>query len=332
MKAVILNDTSIEKHHGCNRVMDCIYQELNRHSVEIIAKSYLNADLESSWAREKLDSCDIAIINGEGTIHHGRPYAEDLLKLVAKSSAKRKVLLNCTYDSNPPRYRDYLEAFDSIFVRDQQSQVELSQLGLKSSIVPDMTFLAKRSLNAKPSHPVSVCCSVDREVLVQLHIAGTKLIREARPISIFEPARGTTQRIMEIRRSLAIRDLKTPIKMIRIARARHWFGSQTCATHEKFAEQIAQSKFLLSGRYHAICIAIKNGIPFLAIDSNTFKIRALLADVGLDERCISKSDFLAGMDLKLRPFSSGELKSIEKFNTRAERAICKMFAQITRNA
>jgi polysaccharide pyruvyl transferase WcaK-like protein len=328
MKAVILNDTSTEGHHGCSRVMEQIYGQLARNNVEILAKSFINEDLRAISVKKQIDLCDLAIINGEGTIHHGRPYAEDMLRLVSLSSAKIKVLCNSTYDSNPPHFRTHLEKFDYIFVRDQRSQAELSQLGMNSVVTPDITFLAPRSPSKKPVHEILVCDSVDRSVLAKLYATGKALGCKAHPISIFEPQRKFFGRLIEVRRSLAKKDIRTPLNMIQIARARCWFTSRTCNNHDEFAAQIARSAFLLTGRYHAVCMAIKNRTPFLAVDSNTFKIRALLEDIGLQARCIGKSEFLAGVNLEFHPFSATELELIEDFDCQARDSIQNMFAQI----
>lgn len=328
MNVFILNDTSTERHHGCRRVMDNIYQELARKEVEVVGKSYLNADLRAISVKEQLNRCDVAIINGEGTIHHGRQYAEELLRLVAESSAKIKVLCNSTYDSNPVRYRDYLLSFDHIFVRDRRSQAELSGIDVEAVVVPDMTFLSDPCTSKEPNNHVLVSDSVDRDVLVALYEIGKSLGHNARPMSIFEPRHGPFRRLIEIRQSLAKQDLSSPAKMAQIARARYWFSGHTCDTHKQFAEQIAQSSFLLTGRYHAVCMAIKNRTPFLAIDSNTFKIRALLEDVGIEDRCVAKPDFLADADFEQRPFSTDELERIEDFDQKAKKSIQDMFTKI----
>lgn len=53
--------------------------------------------------------------------------------------------------------------------------------------------------------------------------------------------------------------------------------------------RIADSGFVISGRYHGIVAAIQKGLPFVAIDICP-KIRALLEEVGLDEYCIKISE------------------------------------------
>jgi polysaccharide pyruvyl transferase WcaK-like protein len=328
MKAVVLNDTSRERHHGCSRVMENLYRELSQHGIDVSAISHLNGDLDSPSLLAELNKSDLAIINGEGTIHHGSSYAESMLELVANSTAKRKVLLNSTYDSNPEHYRNYLAKFDDIFVRDQRSRAELSAIGIASTLVPDMTFLSQRDPNTETRPQVIIGGSVDREVSVQLFRLGRILGQTARPLSIFQRNDSTFNRAWEIRKSVAVKDLLTPIIMFRIIQARRWFTRNACLHHEDYSAQIANSTFLISGRYHAICMAIKTRTPFWAIESNTFKISALLKDIGIENRSVSKTAFLAGTEVEQAPFSQSELERIASFEQQAKDGFRDMFERI----
>ena len=50
------------------------------------------------------------------------------------------------------------------------------------------------------------------------------------------------------------------------------------------------SKILITGRSHSVCIAINIYMPFLAINSNSYKIEGLLNDVGLRNRLIRNEE------------------------------------------
>lgn len=54
-------------------------------------------------------------------------------------------------------------------------------------------------------------------------------------------------------------------------------------------DDISDSGFVISGRYHGIVAAIQRGIPFIAIDICP-KIRALVKECGLEEYCIKISE------------------------------------------
>ena len=67
MRAALVNDTSGEKHVGCNAVIAAIKGVAAMHGIEI----------DQTYTRG--DSCpadfhtDLIIINGEGSLHHNRP-------------------------------------------------------------------------------------------------------------------------------------------------------------------------------------------------------------------------------------------------------------------
>lgn len=78
-------------------------------------------------------------------------------------------------------------------------------------------------------------------------------------------------------------------------------------------------------------MAIKTRTPFLAIESNTFKISALLSDIGIEDRCLSKTAFLAGTELQRAPFSQSELEKISFFDRRAQDGFRDMFERILKH-
>ena len=92
LRAVVLNDTSREKHHGCDRVMSTLFRALDDCGVDVSLTWHLNADLNDPELKSSLNACDLALINGEGTIHHGNPYTENLLQ----KSGQRPVAM-CLY-------------------------------------------------------------------------------------------------------------------------------------------------------------------------------------------------------------------------------------------
>lgn len=69
--------------------------------------------------------------------------------------------------------------------------------------------------------------------------------------------------------------------------------------------------FVVAGRYHAVCLALRERIPFVAVQSNTDKIAWLLRDaLGDTDRLSSVEKLDKPKSLGLREFSSDELASI----------------------
>ena len=87
--------------------------------------------------------------------------------------------------------------------------------------------------------------------------------------------------------------------------------------------------FVITGRYHTVSMCLKNNIPFIAIDSNTPKIRYLLQDaLGETERNIQISELNEMISFKGKEFSQNELASINCFVSKAEKMIDSMIFNI----
>lgn len=73
-KALIVNDTSYENHHGCELVIKNIHKLLEKNNIKVIATNPTGVD----WFKNRkfirsIYKADIVIINGEGTLHHYLP-------------------------------------------------------------------------------------------------------------------------------------------------------------------------------------------------------------------------------------------------------------------
>lgn len=56
---------------------------------------------------------------------------------------------------------------------------------------------------------------------------------------------------------------------------------------DAFLRSIADgTRFLVSGRFHGVCLAIRLGVPFLAVRSITHKVEGLLEDAQLSHKLI----------------------------------------------
>jgi len=328
IKVVVLNDTSKEFHHGCDRVMDNLYFNLKRFSCEVIYISYLNDSLENPELILSLNECDLAIINGEGTIHHGNPYAEKLIKLVSLSTAGKRYLINTTYNENPSEYKEFLQHFDGVFVRDSMSKFELNKINIDAQVVPDLTFYSEACSGSRHNNETLIIGdSVKRETALLLYESRHKS-QKVKPLSVFKKSKSFIGRMKQVRRSLAVRDIFKPRFMLRIAMARMWYTSESCIGHAEYAAKIAESGSVLSGRYHTICMAIKNETPFCVVGSNTFKIESLLIDAGLSTRIISEISLKQMKLIDIPIFSEDENRKLKEFNYTAKLKIENMFNNI----
>lgn len=134
MKIAVLNDTYKGSattgggHFGCEMVMEVIYSLLHANGHEIVQR--VGSD-ETSF---KLDSsADLVLVNGEGSLHHGR--RRELIE-VAKQAPS--ILVNTVWQDNPT---EGLEHFRYISVREGMSHLALGGCG---DVIPDVIFANAR--------------------------------------------------------------------------------------------------------------------------------------------------------------------------------------------
>src|SRR5688572_3648840 len=96
MRVLIYNETSlINSHFGPRLVMETVRAQLAKRGVEIVGS--LHRDALPSDNRELLSRADVVVINGEGSIHHGR--CTHLIEIANEYPA---ALINCVFQENQP--------------------------------------------------------------------------------------------------------------------------------------------------------------------------------------------------------------------------------------
>jgi hypothetical protein len=68
MRAVLINNTDSQGHHGCTLVNRQIDALANEFGIQIVAKLPLNSD----WDALAPKQFDTVIVNGEGTLHSSK--------------------------------------------------------------------------------------------------------------------------------------------------------------------------------------------------------------------------------------------------------------------
>lgn len=131
MKTVIVNDTS-DVHFGCALTMEVYREQLTRVGIELIGTVKMQDDWTQLKHRHMLDEADLVIVNGEGSVHHGR--RQDLIEIALEYPS---VLLNCVYQDNPDN--DAIFKFKLVTARESISQSELPF----AELVPDLVFASR---------------------------------------------------------------------------------------------------------------------------------------------------------------------------------------------
>lgn len=326
-KVVLLNDTSYENHHGCNIVISNIEKNLIKRDIEILYKNPIGVD----WEKNKeflnfLKISDAVIINAEGTIHDNSEYALSLLKIVEYTN-KACFIINMTYQNNDEEFAQLVSKFKKVFVRESYSYTELKKHNIDSTIVADMTFYKSnhKYLNKRNNTNIIVTDSHDIKKSEKLFIFSKEFkfdfIPLLSPQKKFHDFKAFTKKIKYYSFKL-IKGLNLKYKYKRFSLIKD---------EDKFLNELFNCKLLISARFHAICLSLHYNTPFIALNSNTFKIEALLKDMGLNkERIVSIDDLNNNIFLmeKYKTLSSIEKKNVEDYIAEANIKIEKMFDEI----
>lgn len=255
INVAVFNDTRHANHYGCDLVMRELISLLEQGNMRPVWFHPVGQD----WRDQKENiprapQIDAVIVNGEGSIHTSasRPRAVFLTEVAAFCKEELKLpcfLINATIRRMDEPALSYLKLFDRIYVREAESIAELAQYNISAHLVPDLTLQAR--FTASPEGK-GVC------------VTDSVLVEENRSL-----------------RALA-HDRKWPFTSMAWGRKIDP-DTITPKAREKglhtFSNHLSAHKAVVTGRFHTVtfCLALKK--PFIAVESNTNKISALLKDV-----------------------------------------------------
>jgi len=144
MKVVIINDTT-GPHFGCQLVMETYQEQLNRVGIEIMG-TIPRAVQSLNEYPDMIKKADLLIVNGEGSIHHGRR-----MELIELAKDYPAILINCVYQDNP--LRESIRYFKYISTRETESANALKAHGIEAEIIPDIMLTSKRINHFKRAKP-----------------------------------------------------------------------------------------------------------------------------------------------------------------------------------
>jgi hypothetical protein len=325
MKIVILNDTRPDMHHGCTRVMRLLEDGLKRHGMTIIACSQVHHDWENDSAlRESMTQADLIIINGEGTLHHGKSGAARLLRVTEVAGDVPVALINALYQENPPEWSKWLNRLSYIATRDRRSANEIESVtGQRPVVVPDLTLSARIASqpvtanmvygdSVKPEISEALANRADLDHLPW--VPSLSALKRSKPGTVL----GQWLRRWRIARLEARTLTRHPTMTL-------------CPTEDTYADRIASAGLHITGRFHGVCYSMAAGTPFLAIASNSWKIEALISDAGLAPwRVVDTADLGAviARGSEALAFSAEEQASLNVFLDQAAYGAEAMFSSL----
>jgi hypothetical protein len=322
----IVNDTRITSHYGCMLVMENLLALLDKNNVEVI----WTWDVSVDWRKHKnkilkKPKVDAIIVNGEGTIHHSkdRKFAKALAEFAQFSNETLNTpsyLINATLYQNDIQEYDKLRAYRAIYVRDKGSLSELESFRLVGKYVPDLTF-AKNSYQYPSLLPTQDAVVIDSAIKEDNLVLGSYAEKNKISFKSMTVARPGNAKFLRSPRPY----VKNIINYIKTDR-------KLSTTPSTYINYLRDYRLVITGRYHTVSMCLKNKIPFIAIDSNTPKIRYLLADVlGQTDRNI-KITKLDNLDsFQGREFSHLEIEKMNLFLRSAEEMIDSMISNIVRD-
>jgi polysaccharide pyruvyl transferase WcaK-like protein len=334
MKVIIANDTRIEKHHGCSRVMNAIDRNLFCRNVEILRyiKLLEHWDSDENIKRDILQT-DLVIINGEGTLHDENPYINCLLSLIefCKHYNLPVVVINATISNLSEKNLELLKQATKIYVRESYSYDYLRSHDIESFVVPDLTFWNFDGFNTQnyDASKIGYTDSVLKKSAVKMDNYAKE--KQFEYIDIFNSNDFLNENITTLlQKKKALRFLRKAfvkaVKQYFLTKRRKKNGLYQKQNQVNFITHLREYKFIFTGRYHMVCFCLIMKIPFFAVSSNTYKIEGLLKDIGLNPtRLISPDEINLNATFD---FSVDEIANIETFLVESNSKINNMFNQI----
>jgi hypothetical protein len=332
LKALLLNDASLAGHHGSALVTQQARALAADAGIDVATGWSWEAALKATYRPGS--GFDLILVNGEGSLHSNSRAAERIAAIakdLARSGRLPAYLINATVEGNSATLTRDLGQFRLRYVRDHRSRSVLAKECVDAVTVHDLTLTAAhlpRAHDPSPRAPLLITDASDQETSDRL-FAVTSALSGARPVTLRArppwPTRGDRMRriAFEIKRRAARLMQLSPWSL----RYGHSIGSLG------LAGQLARSRGVVCGRYHAVCIALRMGVPFVAIDGNTGKTRALLADIGLEHRLVPLAELEgAPADYQVPPYSDTERLQIGEFLASVEDGAADMFRRIADDA
>jgi len=248
LRVVILNDTSQRYHHGCSRVMRLLVDGLVRHGMTVTARSPARHEWQNDAGfLDHMKDASLVVINGEGTLHHGRPAGADLLAVTAHPAAKNCAIavVNALYQDNPDDWGKHLVQCDLLSARDAKSAAEMQRVcgEVPVRVVADLSLTDGAQVFDGPRNGILFGDSVKWNVRRAMALASMRIGADA---------------------FLPIKTLGSPFWRFPLARRLlYWayngvFGFRTpkflmSKSEDAYLRDISKTAMHVTGRFHSVC-------------------------------------------------------------------------------
>jgi polysaccharide pyruvyl transferase WcaK-like protein len=329
---VVFNDTRVDHHHGCSRVMQALDELIA--GIGLCISAY--APAHSDWAQDPvvskaLESASLLLVNGEGTLHHNSKSGLKLLQVAERARALGipSVLLNCGWQDNGPEFVALLRQFTLVSARDSQSATQMRQAGVSCSLVPDLSLYSSYASAPRSRQGVGFTDSVIRPMSLQLAQARRACQGLTSPIQFAPPGAKGLYRFY--REYVGKSDLQRPLALAAMLGLRARQHAAQALTAQGYMDHLAGLELLVSGRFHACTLAMVARTPFIAVRSNSHKIEALISDAGLAPWRMAKNVTPEAIaNARAAGWEPGEAAALDGFLTHARRSAQALFQSIAK--
>lgn len=279
-RVVILNDTDVNGYHfGCAKVMGTIRAQIAERDVSIAGTVKTSVNWRDAHS-DMVETADLLIINGEGTLHHGSKRGRWLLEAAATVKAKggKVALINALWQDNPTDWTDLVQNIDILSCRDSRSAHALTEATAREDIrfIGDLSMCSPVTPRADTRSGIIFGDSVHADITYQLATL-SRDIPSAQIVPVTSSLKFISPHLKGMRRQA--RSAYAALKQRRyLARNPN---AQFLPTKDDYIQLVSHAELSVTGRFHAVCLAIATRTPFIAVDSNSWKIAALINDLGL---------------------------------------------------
>jgi len=335
LKAVILGDVSLKNRHGSQRTMENLHAGLIENGIEVIASHPGRRWQSETWIAHAIRLADLLIINGSTKTQQGSPIIHDFLS-AGEFSAQHRVpafLINTAWHGNDSTLTKRATTFQRVYVQESVSQSILTEHGVSANMVPNLIFASnKNNINKMRSGLLaSDAASQSLSKALQTLITSTKNGAFAPEVSSAWPAHRNQvpQQLQRHRRFQ--QTIGQLFGSLGLCPVRYLAQASALPTTDEYLDLLQSADAILSGRFHATCLAMLTRTPFLTVNEHTDITKAVLNDAGLStDRILTNTQLRRSTLAQLRTssFRKKELASLTSYLSEAEHFIAEMFSEM----
>jgi hypothetical protein len=280
----LVNDTRYDNHHGGLTVVRNLHLAMSRRGWTCTGSLPVSSSARHLPRHFRaIEQASLIVVNGEGSLHHESRNTRRLFDICTELAQTHPVaLVNAVWqDNDAVRWKPLLERMALVQTRDRRSQDQLRAMGIAAKYAPDLTFYEYPRFPGI-ERPRFGCTD---SVLKSWTARALELCRKDSNIDFL------TLFTRDLRFRRGPRDWAKALKYRLYPGLNRLLGIPVPPRYRSllhaendtaaFLHRLASCRALCAARYHALCFALQQNVPCIAVASNSHKIESLLEDAGL---------------------------------------------------